>query len=221
MLEYENALIYDKRNYFQYYISLLKTKHLLIFTLFNSNDYNSKIIKLCLLFFTIGLYLTVNALFFDESALHEIYLLKGEFNFIYELPKIIYSSIISTVLNLIIKTLSLSEKDILNYKNNKSKEQPLLMINLIKCLKIKFILFFIFSYILLFIFWFYLSCFCFVYKNTQIYLLKDTFISFGFSLIYPLGLNLIPGFLRIPSLKDKKSDKKYIYKISKYIQSLL
>ena len=92
---------------------------------------------------------------------------------------------------------------------------------LIKKLKIKFLLFFIISYIFLFIFWCYLSCFCFVYKNTQIFLLKDALISFGFSLVYPIGLNLIPGLLRIPTLKNKNNNRECLYKLSKYVQLLL
>ena len=45
-LTYEQALKYDKRNYIQYYCSLLKTKYILISTFYTSNDYNSKIIKI-------------------------------------------------------------------------------------------------------------------------------------------------------------------------------
>ena len=172
-LQYKDALIHDKRTYIQYYISLLKTKHMIIFTIFNYNDYNSLLIKFCIAFLTFSLYYTINALFYNDSALHEIYLENGEYIFIYQLPKIFYSSIISSVLNTIIKSLSLSEKSILNYKRDNS---ILEMNDLLKCLKIKFILFFIFAYILLFSFWIYLSCFCFIYKNTQLkmyYLVLD------------------------------------------------
>ena len=81
---------------------------------------------------------------------------------------------------------------------------------------IKFILFFLISFLFLIFFWYYLSCFCAVYENTQIHLIKDTFISFGLSLLYPLGLYLLPGFFRIPSLKSK--NKKCLYIISRLIQ---
>ena len=33
-------------------------------------------------------------------------------------------------------------------------------------------------------------------------------------MLYPFGLNLFPGFLRIPALRAKKKDKKILYKIS-------
>ena len=49
-LEYKLALKLDKRNYCQYYFSLLKSKHALIFTFCNNTDYNSKIIKIDLFF---------------------------------------------------------------------------------------------------------------------------------------------------------------------------
>ena len=42
-LRYELALQYDKRSYCQYYISLLTTKHIFIFSFCYNKDYNSKI----------------------------------------------------------------------------------------------------------------------------------------------------------------------------------
>jgi len=40
-LSYREALKKDKRKYFEYYFSLLRKKHTLIFTFYTSNDYNS------------------------------------------------------------------------------------------------------------------------------------------------------------------------------------
>ena len=55
--------------------------------------------------------------------------------------------------------------------------------------------------------------FCAIYRNTQYHLLKDTLVSFGLSLLYPLGIYLIPGIFRIPALNNRK--KEYLYKFSK------
>ena len=88
----------------------------------------------------------------------------------------------------------------------------------IKCMKIKFILFFTFSFIFLIFFWYYLSVFCAVYKKTQIILIKDTIISFCLSLIYPFILNLLPGIFRLISLRNSKRNKSCLYKISTLIQ---
>ena len=72
-LPYNEALRYDKRNYFEYYISLLKTRHILLFSFCPSNDYNSRIIKIYLFFYSFAMYCTVNALFFSDSTMHKIY----------------------------------------------------------------------------------------------------------------------------------------------------
>ena len=63
-LSYQNALIYDKRTYCQYYISLIRTKNNLIFSFCYNNDYNSKILKIDLFFISFTLFFTINALFF-------------------------------------------------------------------------------------------------------------------------------------------------------------
>ena len=220
ILKYKEAIVYDKRSYCQYYISLLKTKHIFIFTFFNSKDYNSLIIKICLFLLLLALNFTINALFFSDSTIHEIYSEKCEYNFIYQLPQIIYSAVIISVINTIVKYLSLTEKSIIKFKNEQSnKGLHLKMEELINYLKKKIIIFYVISYIFLLFCWYYLACFCAVYKNTQIHFIKDTVISFGISLTYPIGLYLIPGIFRIASIKNKK--KKTMYEFSQIIQLLL
>ena len=221
ILSYNEALKYDKRTYYQYYLSLLRTKHPFIFAFFQKNDYNSQIIKICLFFFSFALYYTINALFFTDETIHEIHANSGKIDFIYQLPQIIYSTIISSFINFWIKFFSLSEKSILIIKKEKNKNNiRTLTIKTIKWLKIKFICFFIISFMLLLLFWYYLSCFCVVYKNTQYNLIIDTAISFGVSLLYPFGLNLLPGIFRIYSIKNpnEKSNKECLYKFSQLLQ---
>ena len=153
--------------------------------------------------------------------MHKIYIDEGSFNFIYQIPQIIYSSLISAGVSKLIKYLSLTEGNIIEMKQDeKIEELNKAFKELIKCLKIKFVLFFILSFFLLLFFGYYITCFCGVYVNTQIHLIKDTLISFGLSLIYPFGLCFIPGFFRIPALNDKNDDREYLYKFSKFIQGI-
>ena len=187
----------------------------MIFAFYTSTDYNSKIIKICLFFFSFALYYTVNALFFNDSTLHKIYEDDGSFNFIYQIPIILYSSMICSAFDIIIRFFSLTEKNIIQIKKEKKNIDKNLK-NMPKCLIIKFSLFFIISLIFLFFFWYYLGCFCSIYRNTQTHLIKDTLISFGLSMIYPFGLNLFPGIFRILSLK--KRNRECIYKFSQIIQ---
>ena len=147
-LSYEEAIIKDQRTFIQYYLSLLRSGHILIFSFyFKNNDYNSKIIKIFLFFFLMTVHFTVNALFFNDKTMHKIYLDNGSYNFIYQIPQIIYSSVISSVISVLVKYLSLSQKVIVKFKQEKnyalfdSKFQKLLLI-----LKIRFILFFIVTF---------------------------------------------------------------------------
>ena len=214
-LDYEIAFMIDKRRYSQYYLSLLKTKHPFIFNFILNNDYNSRFIKFCSFFFSFGLSFFVNSLFFQDKTMHKIYEDNGDFNFIYQIPQILYSNVISAAITQLVKFLSLSQNTIIRYKNkNNSKTNSE---KIIKIIKIKFILFFIINYLLLILFWYYISCFCAVFKYTQIHLIKDTLISFGLSLIYPIGINLIPGIFRIPALTKGNIN---MYRISKIIQIL-
>ena len=220
-LEYSIALKMDKRNFFQYYFSLLKINHLLIFSFYcKMKDYNSQILKIFLFFFLFSLHFTINALFFSDETMHTIYVDEGKFNFLYQIPQIIYSSLISSGISTIIKYLSLSEDSILEFKSNEEMEKfNTLMKKLIRNLKIKFFLFFVLSFILLLLFGFYISCFCGVYINTQIHLIKDTLISFGLSFVDPFVIYLLPGMLRIPALSMKNGE--CLYKFSQIVQNIL
>ena len=224
-MPYELALRFDNRTYLQYYCSLVRTKNGFIFSFFYDNDYNSKIIKIDLFFVDFVISFAVNALFFTDNTMHKIYEDKGQFEFIYQLPQIVFSSLISIIIGILLNFLALSEGHIIDFKNEKDNKEKLEDKNidkkgkaLNKKLKIKFELYFIISTILLLFFWYYLSMFCAVYKNTQIHLIKDTFISFGVSFLYPFFISLLPGLFRIPSLSNKRKNRRYLYIISKILQ---
>ena len=151
--------------------------------------------------------------------MHNIVEVEGKFNILYQLPNILCSSLISFILNAIILNLALSEESLIELKNHK-KDKSKIIKRFKKILIIKLILFFVVGFILLIVSWYYVSCFCLVYKNTQLYLLKDTLISFGLSLIYPFGIYLLPGLLRIPSLSNPKKKKRCLYQLSKIFQIL-
>ena len=210
---YEEALKLDKRLYSQYYISILKYNQQLIFTFYTSNDYNSKIIKISLFLFLFSSYYVVNTLFFNDGAIQIIYINKGLYNVIFQLPQIIYSSFISGIIKIIFSYFALTERNIIAAKNKRTNK-----VELFKCLLLKFRLFYIIIITFLIVFWYYLSCFCAVYKNSQIHVIKDNLTSFSLSQLYPIGLCLLPGIFRITSLKDKKGSKENLYLFSKLLQ---
>ena len=178
--------------------------------------------------------------------MHQILEDEGEYNILYQLPYITYSAIISTIiLRIILSTLVLTEKSILEVKNERTKllaEERKKKV--LKCLIIKFSIFFVLYLILLVAFWYYVTCFNALYENTQIDLIINSVISFALSCIYPFIINIIPAFFRMDSLKDnkeeiiktnKKNKKKqkrivnkfkakkegeYVYKVSNWLQIL-
>ena len=221
LLTYDLALKYDKRTYCQYYLSLIKTNHTFIFSFFINNDYNSKILKVNLFFFSLISYFTMNALFYNDDTMHKIYITKGSLNIEYQIPQIIYSSLISLIFDSPLKILALSNDDILEFKEMKLRKNIILKEKeLFKKLNIKFILYFVISFVFLLFFWYYISIFCAIYKNTQIHLIVDTLISFGLSLIRPFLIYLLPAIFRTIALSNPKNKKPIIFKFSKILQMM-
>ena len=216
LMEYPEAKKSDKRTFLQFYFSLVKTRHPLISPFLFNKDYNSITIKILLFFFSFALSFILNSLFFTDETIHKICEDNGIFNFIYNIPNIIYSTLISIIIDIIIKKLALTEDSIIDLKKEKKSNDIHKKVEKTKKnIIIKLILFFIISFILLGIFWFYIGCFCAVYTNTQIYLLKDTLISFALSLLIPFIKFLVSCLLRNYSLKEPGN---CLYKLSKMLQ---
>ena len=217
-MDYKYAIELDKRDFITYYFSLLKLKHLIIFTFFIKEDYNVYLMKISLFLCSLALYLITNTIFFNDENMHEIYTYEGKYNFVYQLPFILYTTIISVFFNNILNLLSLSQRNIIKLKQlDRTSIMVKKMILSLKIFKLKTILFNIIGLIILIFGWYYLTMFCAVYTNTQTHLLKDIFSSFGLSLIYPFGINLVPGFFRIYALRAPKKNRKCIYKISQLV----
>jgi hypothetical protein len=217
-MEYKYAIVLDKRDFITYYFSLLKLKHLIIFTFLIREDYNVYLMKISLFLCSLALYLITNTIFFNDENMHEIYTYEGKYNFIYQLPFILYTTIISVFFNNILNLLSLSQRNILKLKQlERISIMVKKMILSLKIFKLKTILFNIIGLIILIFGWYYLTMFCAVYTNTQTHLLKDIFSSFGLSLIYPFGINLVPGFFRIYALRAPKKNRKCLYKLSQLV----
>ena len=169
--------------------------------------------------FTFTINYLISAMFYSDSTMHKIYEDEGSFDFTYQLPQMIYSWIISTILNNILNYLGMHEEDILSYKIIKDCDKATKRRILFK-IKCKIVFFFIITNLLSIFFWIYLGCFCAIYKNTQIHLLVDVSLSFGISFISPFIIYLLPGMFRIPSLKGEKN-RRYMYKFSQILQMLL
>ena len=217
---YEEAKKFDKRTGCEYYFSLIKIKQIFIFTFLNFDDYNSGVIKKFIFFLLFALHYTINALFFNDSNMHQIFEEQGNYNINYQIKFILLSAVLSTaLLRIILYTLVLTDKSIFEIKRQVNLiHANILKTKTLKYMKVKFGVFFFLNLILLVSIWYYLTCWNAIYLNTQIYLIKNTLISFAISLFYPFAINIIPVILRKQSLK--KSKRECLYNASKIAQLL-
>ena len=65
-LSYELALKYDKREFCEYYFSLIRTKQLIFFSFCDFNDYNSRYSKKIYIFFIICIILYNKCIIFHR-----------------------------------------------------------------------------------------------------------------------------------------------------------
>jgi hypothetical protein len=221
-LDYQQALEYDKREACEIYMSLIKSKQLFMFVFCSFNDYNSGIIKKFVLFLSFAIHFTISALFFNDNTMHQILKDEGKFNFSFMLPHILITFISSTgLMRIILETMILTDRDILKVKHcSTKKEANLMKIQVIKCINIKYIIFFISNFVLLCFFWFYLTCLADTYEKTQIYLIETTFTAFAFSFVFPFLWNIFPTILRCYSLATRKNEREGFYTASKILQLL-
>ena len=215
-MNYRMALEHDKRTYWQYYWSLLKKKHMIILTFVSNDDYNVFLLKFCLFVLSLALFFAINTLFYNDDSMHSIFSEQGRYNLIYQIPKTLYSTLISSITTFILKKLSLSQSELIDIKKEPNQNKSKKMADKSKkCLKIKLYSFFSFGLVLLLFCWYYVSAFAAVYVNTQMHLIKDTLLSFGISIAYPFLINFIPGIFRMHSFK--KNDRECLYKTGQII----
>jgi hypothetical protein len=220
-LEYNEAVIKDKRGFFKYYWQLVRREHLFIFIFFVYDDFNIFSVKISLFIFSLALDFGLNVFFFFDESMNKIYLDYGKYSFLAQVPQILYSSLLSQAIDILIRYLCLTEKDMYQikvYSEKKNKEfYKKEIFKTFSYIKFKLICYFILSFFMMVFFWYLICAFCAVYKNTQIILLEDILYSFILNLIYPFGIYLLPAVLRIISLRDKKKRLKLIYFFSNII----
>ena len=206
---YDIAYKQDSRSILKIYWSFLKMKQLFIFTFYTSEDYILRSTKIALFILFIGFYLTFTALFFNDSIMRAIYIYKGNTNAAVHIPNIILSSLCCLVANLIIRFVSLNEREISKILQiNDPNERKKLSNQMKKISNIKLIVLYSISGALLVLFWYYVSAFCAVFKNSQGHYFINVLVSFIICNLWPCAISLIPAFLRKKAL-DNNSETMY------------
>ena len=160
--------------------------------------------------------MALNVFFFADETMHKLFLDYGKYNFVQQIPQIIYSKIVSQLIEVFLCFLSMTDKHYYQIKNLEHQSR-FKVFNIIKCIIIKLAFFFLFTFIMFLFYWYAISCFCAVYVNAQIAFIKDSISSFILGLLYPFILYLFPVLLRIISLRAKKANLLCLFKISDII----
>jgi hypothetical protein len=214
-LEYLDACKYDTRSFFKTYYSVLKREHIILFTFFSWNDYNLFYVKIERFLVLICTQMTMNGLFFSDESMKKANKDDG-YNFVQQLPKVIFSLIATHIIEVLLCYLSMTDtvyyetKELAKNKNNDGK-----IIDEISCMKRKLIAFYVISFLLLLFYWYFISAFCAVYQNTQKTFLLDSLISIVVQFIDPFFIYCLTTLLRyISLLKCAKKNMKCVYKTS-------
>ena len=158
--------------------------------------------------FSLATDIAMNVFFFSDVTMHTQFVNYGKYNFVQQIPQIIYSTILSQI--------SLTDSHIYKIKNLEiNKKNKKLILEEFECIKTKLIFYFIFTFIFFGFYWYAVAVFCAVYYNSRSVFLKDSFMSFLLGLLYPFILYIFPSSFRLCALKCKNNA--CLYKISDVI----
>ncbi len=151
-LEYDEALKIDRRRFLNIYWSILKREHIILFTFFIRNDHNLTLLKFIRFIFLVCTDMAMNVFFFSDETMHKMFLDYGKYNFIQQIPQIVYSTIVSNLLELVLCYLSLTDKYFYQMKNLDIKDNNNntnnIKVKILKCIRIKIHCFFAFTFLI-------------------------------------------------------------------------
>ena len=220
-LSYYDAILKDKRTFFQFYFSLIRTKQILIFTFNCKNDFNSRMIKINFLFLLIVFNLFLNTAFFDDIVLHHIYILGGKISWFNFVPNILYTAVITIIIKNILIEFIFTEGNIISIKTADKSHKDDTIKSTFTSVKLKCILFYVLSIFITFFIWIYLACFFTVFKNSQLIVIKNSLISLGATMLFPFAFYMLPAILRIFSLESRETKNRLcLYVFSRIFEYL-
>ena len=204
-MDYEEAIIYDKRPYIKMYWSSLLDSQVILDTFFTNNNLNLFIIKLSFFVSMFEISFFLNALFYTDDYISDAYHNNGVLDFVSGLPKSIYSFLATLILTNLLKMLSNSKSELMKLmKENYMDKEYLKLINAkLRKLKIKLIIYFIIVFTLGLFFLYYISAFCAVYRFSQKYWFYGFFESFGMDILTAFITCLILSFMKYVAIRKK------------------
>jgi hypothetical protein len=219
-MDYEEAIIHDKRSYLRMYWSFLVDSQIILGTFCTENYLNLLIIKLSFLISTFQISFFLNAFFYTDEYISDAYHNEGMLDFFTGLPKSIYSFVATLITTNLLKMLSNSKSELMQViRENRKNNNYINLIDIkLKKLKRKLIIYFIFVFLLGLLFLYYVSAFCAVYIYSQKFWFLGCLESLAIDTIVCGVLCLLVAFLRYISIKKRI---RVLYIISNIISTIL
>ena len=204
-MDYEEAIIYDKRSYLMMYWAYLVDTQIILGTFCTENYLNLLVIKLSFFICTFQISFFLNAFFYSDEYISDAYHNDGILDFVSGLPKSIYSFVATLITTNLLKMLSNSQSELKKVIREKGKNKNYVNIINIKLKKLrkKLIVYFILVFLLEVFFLYYVTAFCAVYRNSQKYWFYGCLESFAMDSLVALIICIILSLLRYISIKKQ------------------
>ena len=219
-MDYEHAIIYDKRKYLRMYLGVLTDNQIILGTFCTENNLHLFVIKLSFLVFNFQISFFLNAFFYTDEYISDAYHNDGVLDFFTSLPKSIYSFFVTLVITNLLRMLSNSKMELTRLIRNKRKENNYIYLVNIKLgkLKRKLIIYFFLVFLLSFLFLYYVSAFCSVYHYSQKYWFFGFLESFGLDFLIGVLICIFISLFRYIAIKNRI---KYLYVLANIIRAVI
>ena len=219
-MEYEEIIEKDKRTFSRMLWSNFVYSKIILGTFFTENNFNLFVIKLSFFIYTFQISLFLNSFFYSDEYISDAYYNNGVLNFIFGLPKSIYSAIVSFIITSLLKLLSNSENKLnkITKEYNKEKKYEEIINDNLKILRNKLIAYYILVFLFGLIFLYYVASFCAVYRYSQKYWFLGFLESYAINFIIAIIVCFFVSLFRYKSIQKKS---KCFFIFSKYTKLLL
>ena len=219
-MDYKDALKKDKRSFIRIYWGYLLENHIILNTFFADKYLDLTIIKISFLIYTNAISFFLNAFFYTDEYISNVYHNNGVLDFFSSLPKSIYSVIVTMIGGNLLRMLSSSKNQLTKIikERDGKKEYLYLMDKELRKLKYKLIIYFIVLFIFLIFFLYYVSAFCAVYQNSQLLWFYGCLESLAMDIATPFVVCIIFASCRFLALSKHL---KFFYIMSYILNNIL
>ena len=206
---YEDAVKYDDRSFGTMLLRSIKQKLFFTGPFMSINVLEPFFVRLLTFFLLLALYYTLNGFFFHEAYISNRYGSKGNTGFTYfvknELPRCLLAGLVGTVVSALIMIFAFSRRRFMTVIEEEKTHEGFMRRTqkMMRCLKIRLVIFVIVDILVMFFCWYYVSAFGAVYQQSQIPLLIGMAVTVVFVLIFQILYALIVCLMRYIGLKCK------------------